>query len=206
MQTVLDQGDIDQSVLDAMDAIDRSLFVPSFMHEHVYEDSALPIGEGQTISQPSLVAQMITLLGLDKTAKVLEIGTGCGYQTAILSRLAGRVFSLEYNEKLAKSAYLRLETLRHKQIVRNNIVLRKGNGWLGWPQQIDFQAIIVSAAAAHLPQKLCEQLDLKQSVMVIPIGLQNDTQKLICLKVKDGKPEYHEITNVKFVPLIDHLV
>ncbi len=202
VQSAYENGVRNEALLEALRIIPRSDFLPASMQSHAHEDVALPIGEGQTISQPSLVAQMIELSHVKKTDKVLEIGTGSGYQTALLSRLAGRVFSLESNPLLAQTVKHRLETLRQQNLIRNNIVLRQGDGWLGWPQDIMFQAIIVSAAAIEVPKKLLDQLDPNQGIMVIPIGGQAQRQELVRMINNGGNIVKDTIGDVRFVPLI----
>jgi len=158
------RGIEDPRVLDAVSRVPRHLFVPGSLADRAYDDSPLPIGEGQTISQPYMVAWMTDLLKISPGDKVLEVGTGSGYQAAILCELAAEVFTIEKYPDLAKAAEKRLTDLGHK-----NFRIRVGDGTLGWPEEAPFAAIIVTAGAPSVPQPLLEQLN-DGGRLVIPVG------------------------------------
>ncbi|MBI2266357.1 MAG: protein-L-isoaspartate(D-aspartate) O-methyltransferase [Armatimonadetes bacterium] len=189
------RGIKDQRVLRVMEEIPRELFVPKVYRSRAYEDSALPIGEGQTISQPYVVALMTQCLRLQGTERILEIGTGSGYQAAILGKLAKEVFTIEILEPLAREASALLLKLGY-----TNIHTKVGDGYKGWEEHAPFDAIIVTAAPLEIPQKLVEQLK-DGGRMVLPLG-DGWAQDLILL-TKQGKETKKEvITNVRFVPMI----
>ncbi len=189
---------LSEKVMEAMQRTHREDFVPDNLRHASFRDGALPIGCGQTISQPYVVALMTDLLDLDESHVVLEIGTGTGYQTAILSRLASKVFSIERIRELEQSARLRLEMLGH-----DNIQIRCGNGYLGWREEAPFDGIIVTAAAPYLPPALLEQLR-PGGRMVIPIGLPNQHQDLMLVcSDPQGEIESKKILGVAFVPMIE---
>jgi protein-L-isoaspartate(D-aspartate) O-methyltransferase len=189
-----DAGD---SVLAAMARVPRHLLMPRAFTGDAYENAALPIGENQTISQPSVVAQMTEALAVDKTHKVLEIGTGSGYQTAILCELARRVFTIERFESLARRAEARLREMGY-----HNFVPLVGDGTLGWPGQAPFDRIIVTAASPKIPQALTDQL-APGGVLVIPVGAQGGRQHLVrCHKEADGTLQQELLGAVVFVPLV----
>ncbi len=184
-------------VLAAMAGIPRHHFLPRSLRAAAYDNAALPVGCGQTISQPFIVALMTDLLDLGGGERVLEIGTGTGYQTAILSRLAGEVFSIEYLTELLQRAQQRLAELDC-----NNVRLRQGNGWHGWPEEVPFDAIIVTAAPTTIPQALPAQL-ADGGRLVIPVGRVGQTQHLLRLeKGGDGEIRQRDVLPVAFVPLI----
>lgn len=183
-------------VLAAMRAVPRHLFVPASQRAHAYEDRPLPIGEGQTISQPSLVALMTHLLRPERGDVMLEVGTGSGYQAAILSRLVERVYTIEIVEPLARSASDRLSRLGF-----DNVRVRHGDGYAGWPQHAPFDGIIVTAGAPHVPQPLVEQLK-PGGRMVIPVGPADSVQHLLLItKQSSGTVHREAIIPVRFVPL-----
>lgn len=185
-----------ERVLEAMARIPREEFVPPDLRDRAYEDGPLPIGFGQTISQPYIVALMTELLEPDPRHKVLEVGTGCGYQTAVLSGLVQEVYSLEIVEPLAEQAAKTLGRL-----VLGNVHLRKGDGYLGWPEAAPFDAVIVTCAPDHVPQPLVDQLK-EGGRLVLPVGQRGGIQKLIRLtKTADGLRQ-EEVLDVRFVPLI----
>lgn len=187
------RGVKDSRVLSAMLKVERHLFVPEELKESAYLDQALPIGEGQTISQPYIVALMTELLELKGDEKVLEIGTGSGYQAAILAELAREVYSIEIIEKLALSAQKTLTNLGYK-----NIKIKLGDGYQGWPEYAPFDAIIVTCAPDHIPKPLVEQLK-DGGRMVIPVGTYSQELKKI---VKKGeKIETIDVIPVIFVPM-----
>ncbi len=187
------RGVKDPRVLSAMLKVERHLFVPDDLKDSAYSDQALPIGEGQTISQPYIVALMTELLELKGDEKVLEVGTGSGYQAAILAELAKEVFTIEIVEKLGLSAQKLLAELGYK-----NIHVKIGDGYQGWPEQAPFDAIIVTCAPDHIPKPLLDQLK-DGGRMVIPVGTYSQELKKI---VKRGeKFETTDIIPVIFVPM-----
>lgn len=184
-------------VMAAMREVPRDQFVPHEEQLLAYADSPLAIGHGQTISQPFIVALMTDLLDLKADDRVLEIGTGSGYQTAILSRLAKQIYSLEVIDALAESADKRLQQLDY-----NNIEIRTGNGYEGWPEHAPYNAIIVTAAAAYIPEALIEQLQ-PGGKMVIPVGQPYEHQELFLItKNEHNEIENRYILSVAFVPMI----
>jgi len=185
-------------VMDAMQRVHREDFVPDHMRHASFHDGALPVGYGQTISQPYIVALMTDLLELDENSVVLEIGTGTGYQAAILSQLASKVYSIERIPELAQSARQRLAELGY-----DNVDIRCGDGYLGWQENAPFDGIIVTAAAASIPPALLEQLR-PGGRMVIPLGLPGMHQDLMLLTSnQQGLIETRKILGVAFVPLIE---
>jgi len=183
----------DNAVLDAMRKVKRHLFVPDEMKPYSYTDGPLPIGEGQTISQPYIVAIMTELLEPKKDDKVLEIGTGSGYQAAILAEIVKEVYTIEIVPKLAKTAEERLKELGYK-----NITVKCGDGYQGWLEHAPFDGIIVTAAPDHIPQPLVDQLKVGGK-LVIPVG--DLYQELIVLtKTKDGVKK-KSVIPVRFVPM-----
>ena len=189
------RGVTDHRVLDAMARVPRAAFVPQDMQPHAYEDRPLPIGCGQTISQPFMVAHMTELLHLSPTSRVLEIGTGSGYQTAILSALAGRVVSVERHAPLAEAAAERLAALGYR-----NLEIYTGDGSAGWPQRAPYDAILVTAGAPVLPEALDAQL-AEGGRLVCPVGSRTEQQLLVVTRRGD---EFHrEVgTRCMFVPLV----
>ncbi|MGH7959202.1 MAG: protein-L-isoaspartate(D-aspartate) O-methyltransferase, partial [Opitutaceae bacterium] len=181
-----------------MREVRRELFVPAAERSHAREDTALPIGWNQTISQPSLVARMTEELELTSNSRVLEIGTGSGYQTAILAELAGEVFTIERLLVLAAVAEARLRGLGYR-----NIHFRMGDGALGWPEESPFSAIIVTAAPEHMPPSWVEQLE-PGGLLVAPVGsAAMDSQMLMLIeKDRDGFVLQRELCPVRFVPLV----
>jgi protein-L-isoaspartate(D-aspartate) O-methyltransferase len=195
VETLQEQGIHDLSVLHAIDQVPRHLFVPTGVRHRAYEDSALPIGNGQTISQPSIHARYLELLKLTGKEKVLEIGTGSGYQTALLAKLASQVFSIERVAPLLDTAR---ETLRQLNI--SNVSFLLGDGTLGWRQYGPYDAILVGAAAPNVPETYKEQL-AEGGKLLIPIG--NMEEQVLYLGIKRGEDlEMHEIAPVRFVPLL----
>ena len=185
------------NVMAAMRAVPRDKFVPPEQKFLAYADGPLTIGHGQTISQPYIVALMTDLLELEQDAKVLEIGTGSGYQTAVLSLLADKVYSVEVIATLAEAAKERLQNLNY-----TNIELRTGNGYEGWSEHAPYDAIIVTAAAAYIPPALIDQLK-SGGKMVIPIGLPHEHQELVLInKDEQDEVETKTILGVSFVPLV----
>ncbi|MEX1186648.1 MAG: protein-L-isoaspartate(D-aspartate) O-methyltransferase [Gemmatimonadaceae bacterium] len=195
VEQLQDQGIRDLAVLKAIDETPRHLFVPRAVRHRAYEDSALPIGNGQTISQPSIHARYLELLNLTGTEKVLEIGTGSGYQTILLSHLAAQVFSIERVAPLLESARAIIQ-----QVGARNVSLLLGDGTLGWRQYAPYDAILVSAAAPEVPQAYLEQL-AEGGRLLIPLG--DREEQILYLMVKRGdRLERTEIGPVRFVPLV----
>ncbi|MFT8212272.1 MAG: protein-L-isoaspartate(D-aspartate) O-methyltransferase [Symbiopectobacterium sp.] len=198
MQTMLtllrQQGIQDERLLKAIEDVPRERFVDEAFEHKAYENTALPIGSGQTISQPYMVARMTELLQLTPASRVLEIGTGSGYQTAILAHLVKQVFSVERIKGLQWQAKRRL-----KQLDLHNVATRHGDGWQGWPSRGPFDAIIVTAAAPEIPNALMEQLD-EGGIMVLPVGEQSQTLQRI--QRHGGEFVVNTIETVKFVPLV----
>ncbi|WDF86820.1 protein-L-isoaspartate(D-aspartate) O-methyltransferase [Serratia ureilytica] len=198
MQTLLtqlrQQGIRDEKLLRAIEAVPRERFVDEALDHKAYENTALPIGSGQTISQPYMVARMTELLNLKPTSRVLEIGTGSGYQTAILAHLVQHVCSVERIKGLQWQAKRRL-----KQLDLHNVSTRHGDGWQGWASRGPFDAIIVTAAPPEIPQALVEQLD-DDGILVLPVGEQAQTLKRIQRHGNDFVVDAVEA--VRFVPLV----
>jgi protein-L-isoaspartate(D-aspartate) O-methyltransferase len=191
------RGVNDPAVLRAMARVPRHLFVPSPRRSMAYADSPLPIGFGQTISQPFIVAYMTQVLKLSGGEKVLEVGTGSGYQAAVLAETGGRVFSMEVIPQLHERAK---ETLARTGYGR--IRLKLGDGYLGWPEEGPFEAIIVTCAAGHIPPPLVEQL-APGGRMVIPVGPPMFVQDLVLAeKDKAGRVKTRSLMAVRFVPLV----
>jgi protein-L-isoaspartate(D-aspartate) O-methyltransferase len=187
------RGIKDARVLSAMLKVERHRFVPKEYQNSAYSDQPLPIGEGQTISQPYIVALMTELLELKGGEKVLEVGTGSGYQAAILAELAKEVYTIEIIETLASSAKKVLLDLAYQ-----NITVKVGDGYLGWPEAAPFDAIIITCAPDHIPNPLLEQLK-EAGRMVLPVGTYSqELQKLI---KRSGKIETTNVTPVIFVPM-----
>lgn len=191
------RGKFAQRVMDAMADVIRANFISLQYQPFAYHNGPLPIGYGQTISQPYIVALMTDLLDLSAESTVLEVGTGSGYQAAILSKLAKQVYSIERVKELAESARDRLKDLAY-----NNIEVRCGDGYAGWQEKAPFDAIIVTAAARHIPPALIEQLK-PGGRMLIPIGSPHMYQELMLLtKDNEGTTHTESLLGVAFVPLI----
>ena len=189
------RGIKDARVLAVMESVPRHLFVPERLQSLAYEDRPLPIGEGQTISQPYIVAFMTELLQLSGAEKVLEIGTGSGYQTAVLARLAARVFSIEILPSLSRRAKKLLG-----EIGLSNIELRTGDGFFGWEEAAPFDAILITASAPKVPERLWHQLR-EGGRLVMPLGEPGRSQRLVRVKKAAGQPITEDLTDVLFVPL-----
>ncbi len=190
-----DQGIRDLSVLHAIDEVPRHMFVPTAVRHRAYEDSALPIGSGQTISQPTIHARYLELLGLTGKERVLEIGTGSGYQTALLARLASQVFTIE---RIAPLLERSKDILR--QVGASNVSYMLGDGTLGWSQFAPYDAILVGAAAPEIPPAYVEQL-ADGGRLLIPLG-GRDEQTLNLFTRHGEKLEQQDIAPVRFVPLV----
>jgi len=189
------RGIEDERVLQAMAHVPRHRFVAEAFWNQAYEDHPLPIGEDQTVSQPFIVARMLEALALTPSDKVLEIGTGSGYQTALLAELSACVYSMERHTRLAHDAENRLAQLHY-----SNVKIRVGDGSQGWPDQAPFDAIVVAAAASDVPPPLFAQLR-EGGRMVIPIG-PPDIQELQLIRKADGRPVIHYLEGCRFVPLV----
>lgn len=192
-QQIMNRGISDSLVLQAMLDVPRHLFVPESMQQHAYRDHPLPIGEDQTISQPYIVALMTSLIALDSTSIVLEIGTGSGYQAAILGEIAHKVISIEIIPSLAERSATLLDSLKY-----DNITVLNGDGYLGYPDEAPFNGIIVTCAPPEIPQPLIEQLD-NNGRMVIPVG--TDWQQLLVLTKQENSIQTDTIIPVRFVPM-----
>jgi protein-L-isoaspartate(D-aspartate) O-methyltransferase len=194
--TMRRRGIGDAAVLRALDEVPREHFVSQNYQEAAYADQALPIACGQTISQPYVVAYMTEQLGVQPEHKVLEIGTGSGYQAAILSRLAREVVSIERYRTLAEAARTRIETLGYR-----NIEIRTGDGLAGAADKAPFDRIIVTAAAETIPEALTEQL-AEDGVMLLPLGPHSGMQHLVRVTKSGGELQQEQLLGVRFVPLL----
>jgi protein-L-isoaspartate(D-aspartate) O-methyltransferase len=194
-QQLRGRGIVDPHVLRAMEKVPRERFVPPKVMDNAYADRALEIGFGQTISQPYMVALMTEALELEGGETVLEIGTGCGYQSAILAELAGEVLSIERIEPLAEIARKTLGELGYRRVT-----VRTGDGTLGWPERAPFPRIIVTAMAAECPPALFAQL-AEGGILVIPLG-GRDAQVLEAIRKVDGRKQTTALSGCRFVPLI----
>jgi protein-L-isoaspartate(D-aspartate) O-methyltransferase len=194
-EQVAGRGVTDPRVLAAMRRVPRHLFVEEALRERAYGDHPLPIGDGQTISQPYMVGKMTELLRLDGTQKVLEIGTGSGYQAAVLGELSARVCTVERIPKLAKRAREILELLGY-----SNVWVRVANGTLGWPDEAPFDRILVAAGAPSVPPPLIDQL-AEGGCMVMPVG-EATTQVLHLIEKRDGEMRMTEHAGCVFVKLV----
>jgi protein-L-isoaspartate(D-aspartate) O-methyltransferase len=193
----LEQEVLSDAVLRALRTVPRHRFVPADQLEWAYENRPLPIGFGQTISQPYIVAIMTDLLKLRPAHRVLEIGTGSGYQAAILSEIVDQVYTIEIVEGLAESARERIQSLGYKRIHT-----RTGDGYFGWESEAPFDAIVVTAAASHVPPPLVQQLK-PGGRMIIPVGSRFMVQQLLLVqKDLEGLVTTRQILPVRFVPLI----
>ena len=186
----------DRNVLEVMGKVPRHLFISSRYQRQAYNDHPLPIDEGQTISQPYIVALMTQHLQLKKGEKVLEIGTGSGYQAAVLAHLTDKVFSIEIRENLAKKAKKTLDKLKYDQIQ-----VKCADGYFGWEEHAPFDSIIVTCAANHVPPPLLKQLK-EGGRLIIPLGSTLYYQNLTLITKTKGKPEVKHISGVRFVPMV----
>lgn len=184
----------DSATLRAMETVPRHLFVPEEVRHLSYTDGPLPIGEGQTISQPYIVAYMTQVLELKPGHRVLEIGTGSGYQAAVLSEIVNDVYSIEIVPSLGESARNRLQRLGYM-----NVTVRIGDGYEGWPEESPFDAILVTAGAEFIPEPLLEQL-AEGGRMVIPVGPHRGVRQLKLLRKRKGKIRQQNLMAVRFVP------
>jgi protein-L-isoaspartate(D-aspartate) O-methyltransferase len=182
-------------VLQAMAEVPRHEFVPPSLRAYAYADGPLPIGHGQTISQPFIVAYMTQAMELRKEDTVLEIGTGSGYQAAILGKLTKEVYTIEIVQPLAESARAVLSKLGFE-----NVHVRLGDGYLGWPEKAPFDAIIVTCAPDHVPEPLISQLK-EGGRLVIPVGAAGGIQQLVLLRKRNGQISKEKMLDVRFVPM-----
>jgi len=190
---IVARGVRDERTLRAMRAVERHLFVPPESRAHAYEDHPLAIGNGQTISQPYIVAFMTEAAGLRGGETVLEVGTGSGYQSAVLSEIAGHVYSIEIVASLAQTSAALL-----KRLGRDNVSVRLGDGYLGWPEAAPFDAILVTAAAPRVPEPLQRQLK-DGGRLVVPVG--DDWQELLVVTRRGERFEEKRLLPVRFVPM-----
>ncbi|RUO68721.1 protein-L-isoaspartate O-methyltransferase [Idiomarina ramblicola] len=196
IQQLEELGITNKEVLRVIANTPRHLFMPESLAHKAYENTALPIGNGQTISQPLMVATMTQLLMQHNCKNVLEIGTGSGYQTAVLAQLVDKVFSVERIATLQYQAKRRM-----RQLDLHNVSMRHGDGWKGWRSKGPFDGIIVTAAASDIPQDLVDQL-ADGGVMIIPVGEQNESQSLVVMRRFGDSLEQQRIGDVRFVPLV----
>ncbi|MBE2897310.1 protein-L-isoaspartate(D-aspartate) O-methyltransferase [Pasteurellaceae bacterium TAE3-ERU1] len=196
VEKLYQQGIRDEAVLSAMFELPRTLFVDEVFAQRCFDNQPIPIGEGQTLSQPYIVAKMTQLLGLQPHFKVLEIGTGSGYQTALLAKLCAQVYSVERIKRLQWQALRRF-----KKLDLHNIHLRHADGWQGWAERGPYDAIIVTAAAEQMPFELIMQLK-QHAKMVLPVGLDGDEQELQLVTRIGEQYQLQRIEKVRFVPLI----
>lgn len=190
-----ERGIRDLNVLRAFDLVHRHLFVPQAVAHMAYEDTPVPIGFGQTASQPSLQALYMQLLGIGSNDRVLEVGTGSGYQTAILAQLADRVYSVERIRELATRAREALDALRI-----SNVAILVGDGTIGWSRYAPYDAILVAAGGPEVPQPLVEQL-AEGGRMLVPVG-SRDVQRLVMVRRHGDRFEQEEVLDCTFVPLL----
>lgn len=186
----------DERVLAAMQSVPRHLFVPEALSAQAYKDNALPLASGQTVSQPFIVARMTELLELKGHERVLEIGFGSGYQTAILSMLARKIYAIERIKEIADASRSRLLALGYR-----NISYRVGDGTLGWPIYAPFDAILIAAGGPQVPETLLAQL-APQGRLVMPVGSEEKSQKLVRVKLTENGATTEEFGRCSFVPLI----
>jgi protein-L-isoaspartate(D-aspartate) O-methyltransferase len=191
---ILDRGITDSGTLNAMRKVPRHLFVPPDIMDQAYDDNPLPIGSGQTISQPYIVAYMTEVCRPTKKKKVLEIGTGSGYQAAIFAEIVDTVYTIEIIQELVDSSSEKLRQLGYK-----NIIQKAGDGYNGWPEHAPYDIIVVTAAANEIPKPLINQL-AENGRLIIPVGQPWLVQELILLEKKNGKIEESRLASVRFVP------
>lgn len=195
-EQIEDRGITDHAVLTAMRKVPRHLFVDEALRAQAYEDHPLPIGYGQTISQPFIVAMMSSLLQVQPGIRILEIGTGSGYQAAILAEMGAEVYSVERVQPLYSAAFVRLNKMRYF-----HVHLHLDDGTLGWPKQAPFQRILVTAGGPDIPRPLLAQLD-DPGIMIIPVGERQRSQELLRLTKQDGTIKKCNLGAVMFVDLV----
>jgi protein-L-isoaspartate(D-aspartate) O-methyltransferase len=193
---IVARGVTDKAVIEAMRKVERHLFVPEVYIQQAYGDHPLPIGYGQTISQPYIVAFMTEILKLDKSSKVLEVGTGSGYQAAILAEICDSVYTVEIVEELGNRA-----KQLFKELGYNNIKVKIGDGYEGWAKYSPYDAIIVTCAPTHVPEPLKDQLK-EGGRMIIPVG-ERYIQELVLLTKKNDTLRHSSVLDVRFVPMVD---
>ena len=193
---IVSRGIRNQLTINAMLKVPRHLFVPQQYVSHAYDDYPLPIGHDQTISQPFIVAYMTELAQPARWKKVLEIGTGSGYQAAVLAELVDTVYTIEIIPELAKEAAARLSRLGYK-----NIVTKTGDGYVGWKEHAPFDVIMVTAADDHIPQPLLDQL-AEKGRLIMPVGSPSSAQQIVLAVKKDGRIQRSKLAMVRFVPLL----
>jgi protein-L-isoaspartate(D-aspartate) O-methyltransferase len=189
------RGITDQTVLHAMSVVQRHEFIPAEVRDSAYEDHPLPIGHGQTISQPYIVALMTQELGLNPSDRVLEVGTGSGYQAAVLAEIVDEVYTMEIIQPLAERGGKTLERLGY-----SNVQVKHGDGYFGWPEEAPFNAIIITAAVDHIPRPLVDQL-ADGGRLILPLGSTRYHQTLTVVEKKDGELKTRYVTGVVFVPM-----
>ncbi len=194
-EQIIRRGISNNQVIDVMQNTPRHRFVPDGVADYAYQDNALPIGKGQTISQPYIVAFMTETLDVDSTYKILEIGTGSGYQAAVLSPLVKHVYTIEIVKMLAERADSTLKALSY-----NNVTVRWGDGYKGWPEEAPFDRIIGTAAPPEIPKALIDQLK-PGGKMVLPVGT-NWQEIVVLTKSKSGKIQKKNVLPVRFVPMV----
>ncbi|HRW85503.1 MAG TPA: protein-L-isoaspartate(D-aspartate) O-methyltransferase [Bacteroidales bacterium] len=191
---IADRGIRNPLVLESMEKVPRHLFIPEEYRDEAYNDYPLPIGYGQTISQPFIVAYMTEVLKPEGSMKALEIGTGSGYQAAVLAEIVEKVYTVEIVRELAKESAVRLRELGY-----DNVICRHGDGYQGWTEHAPFDLIVVTAAAESIPQPLIDQL-AENGRLVIPVGKPTAVQELILLEKRKGRIYRRRLTFVRFVP------
>ena len=193
---IADAGITDEATLEALRRVPRHRFVPPEHQRMAYRNQPLPIGHGQTISQPYIVAYMTEAMDLEASDRVLEVGTGSGYQAAVLAEIVNQVYTIEIIEPLARTARDRLEDAGY-----DNVTVKQGDGYYGWPERAPFDAIIVTAAAGHIPRPLLEQLK-PDGKLIIPIGPVYAVQTLVLAELGgDGEVTTRQLLPVRFVPM-----
>ena len=196
-EQLVSRGISSKAVLDAMRIVPRHLFVPEDIQNVAYSDSPLPIGLAQTISQPYIVAFMTEQINPEPGMKILEIGTGSGYQAAVLAQIGCEIYSIELLDELAERAKAVIGNLNY-----DNVTVKCGNGYLGWPEKAPFDAIIVTAAPENIPEKLVEQLK-DGGTMVVPVGPVNAVQSLKIIMKKENRVMEKDLLPVRFVPMVE---
>jgi protein-L-isoaspartate(D-aspartate) O-methyltransferase len=195
---IVSRGIQDTQLIEAMRKVPRHLFVPKNRRDSAYDDRPLPIGEGQTISQPYIVAFMTKALDISLEDTVLEIGTGSGYQAAILAEIVREVYTIEIIAKLGVAAQVRLKKMGYK-----NISVKIGDGYEGWYEKAPFDGVIVTCAPEKIPKSLIDQL-ANSGRMIIPVGEKRGIQKLVLIRKDKGMVIKKEVMDVLFVPMVKH--